>query len=75
MVSRTYEEVDEYLTLWYYLRTTNQFCYKLTLIEDIRNFWLYCFTNPLELGTRVLVQFEHMDDAKAKHISQVQGDL
>ena len=23
------------------------------IIEDIHNSWLYCFTNPLELGTRV----------------------
>ena len=25
----------------------------LLLIKDIHNSWLYCFTNPLELGTRV----------------------
>ena len=23
------------------------------LVKDIHNSWLYCFTNPLELGTRV----------------------
>ena len=22
-------------------------------LEDVHNSWLYCFTNPLELGTRV----------------------
>ena len=26
---------------------------KHLVIEDIHNSWLYCFTNPLELGTRV----------------------
>ena len=25
----------------------------LNLIKDIHNSWLYCFTNPLELGTCV----------------------
>ena len=25
----------------------------VNLIKDIHNSWLYCFTNPLELGTRV----------------------
>ena len=24
-----------------------------TIIQDIHNSWLYCFTNPLELGARV----------------------
>ena len=36
--------------------------------EDIHNSWLYCFTNPLELGIRVSVSHR----AKAKHVSQVQ---
>ena len=37
--------------------------------EDIHNSWLYCFTNPLEIGTRVLLShrqpyvWTHMDDA------------
>ena len=26
---------------------------ELVQIQDIHNSWLYCFTNPLELGTRV----------------------
>ena len=25
----------------------------IVLIKDIHNSWLYCFTNPLKLGTRV----------------------
>ena len=25
----------------------------LKFFEDIHNSWLYCFTNPLEIGTRV----------------------
>ena len=41
---------------------------KHLVIKDIHNSWLYCFTNPLELGTR------SADDAKAKHVSQVQED-
>ena len=28
---------------------------KHLVIEDVRNSWLYCFTDPLELGTRVSV--------------------
>ena len=53
---------------------------KIVYIKDIHNSWLYCFTNPLELGTRfrfriVSRMFEHTaDDAKAKHVSQVQED-
>ena len=58
------------------------------VIKDIHNSWLYCFTNPLELGTRVspshrqpnvLVgrrRFTVLNSyyAKAKHVSQVQED-
>ena len=33
--------------------------------EDIHNSWLYCFTNPLELGTR---HRQPYDDVKAKHV-------
>ena len=48
------------------------------VIEDIHNSWLYCFTNPLELGTRVscpkYVSTYTADDAEAKHVSQVQED-
>ena len=36
--------------------------------EDMHNSWLYCFTNPLELGTRVSLL------ALAKHVSKVQED-
>ena len=54
-------------------------------IEDIHKSWLYCFTNPLELGTYVSLwhrqpyvligRLTHMtDDAKVKHVSQVQED-
>ena len=46
-------------------------------IKDIHNSWLCCFTNPLELGTRVLLSHHQpnvADDAKAKHVSQVQED-
>ena len=51
----------------------------LKLIKDIHNSWLYCFTNPLELGTRVSLSQRQpnvysADDAKAKHMSQVQED-
>ena len=52
---------------------------KYNTLEDIHNFWLYCFTNPLELGTRVSLSHRQplshsADDAKAKHVSQVQED-
>ena len=40
---------------------------KIDLVEDIRNSWLYCFTNPLD--------YRHDDDAKAKQVSQIQEDL
>ena len=29
------------------------FCAVCYIVEDIQNSWLYCFTNPLELGIRV----------------------
>ena len=53
--------------------------YKNKVIKDIHNSWLYCFTNPLELGTRVSLSHRQpnvlvADDAKAKHVSQVQED-
>ena len=35
---------------------------------------LYCFTNPLELGT-CFADTHTADDAKVKHVSQVQEDL
>ena len=52
---------------------------KHLVIKDIHNSWLYCFTNPLELGTRVSLSHRQplthsADDAKAKHVSQVQED-
>ena len=47
---------------------------KIDLFEDIHNSWLYCFTNPLELGTRVEHTTQTADDAKVKHVSQVQED-
>ena len=31
---------------------------KHLVIEDIHNSWFYCFTNPLELGTRVSLSQE-----------------
>ena len=41
--------------------------------EDMHNPWLYCFTNPLEIGTRVLLS--HCQPyAKAKHVSQFLED-
>ena len=47
----------------------------------IHNSWLYCFTNPLGVGTRVrfrivsrMCQLEEEDDTKAKHVSQVHED-
>ena len=46
-------------------------------MKDIHNSWLYCFTNPPELGTRVSLSHRQpnvADDAKAKHVSQVQED-
>ena len=49
--------------------------YNRLLIEDTHNSWLYCFTNPLELGTRVSLSHCQLCDAKAKHLSQVQKDL
>ena len=46
---------------------------KINCNEDIHNSWLYCFTNILELGTCVsLSHRQSADDAKAKHMSQVQ---
>ena len=44
--------------------------------EDIHNSWLYCFTNPLEIGSRVssAVCTHTADDAKAKHVSQFLED-
>ena len=47
------------------------------MFEDIHNSWLYCFTNPLELGTRVSLSHSQRyvsDDTKAKHVSQVRED-
>ena len=35
------------------LFSTLEIKHSVYLIEDIHNSWLYCFTNPLELGTRV----------------------
>ena len=37
------------------VKNINTFTYLITEnnYEDIHNSWLYCFTNPLELGTRV----------------------
>ena len=46
----------------------------------IHNSWYYCFTNPLDIGTRVSLSHRqpydiHMaDDAKAKHVSQYLED-
>ena len=40
-----------------------------SFIEDIRNCWLHCFTNPLELGTRVSLSHRQPDV-----LSQVQED-
>ena len=39
------------------------------VIKDIHNSWLYCFTNPLELGTRQPNVLTHSVD-----VSQVQED-
>ena len=48
------------------------------IIEDIHNSWLYCFTNPFELETCFASASSAIihtaDDAKAKHVSQVQKD-
>ena len=33
------------------------------LIKDIHNSWLYCFTNPLELGTRVSLSHRQPNSA------------
>ena len=44
------------------------------LYEDMHNPWLYCFTNPLEIG-KLEDQLTHTaDDAKAKHVSQFLED-
>ena len=61
----------ERLDIEYAIFTNSEF------FEDIHNSWLYCFTNPLELGTRFAFasSLTHKaDDAKAKHVSQVQED-
>ena len=41
--------------------------------ENIHNSWLYCYTNPLELGTRVSLS-HRQPYGKAEHVSQVQED-
>ena len=33
--------------------------YNPDVIEDIHNFWLYSFTNPLDLGIRVSLSLSH----------------
>ena len=38
--------------------------------EDIHNSWLYCFTSPLEIGTRVSLSHHQ----PAKHVSQFLED-
>ena len=38
---------------WHDTRLIDDVMFKTILIKDIHNSWLYCFTNPLELGTRV----------------------
>ena len=59
---------------WYVTKCYDQFngldwslLVKHLELEDKHNSWLYCSTNPFELETRVTA-----DDAKAKHMSQVQ---
>ena len=54
---------------------------RVNLMISTESSWLYCFTNPLELGTcvslshrRLYVRVHMADDAKVKHLSQVQED-
>ena len=37
----------------FYNYTVQTFIQHNNVLKDVRNSWLYCFTNPLELGTRV----------------------
>ena len=62
---KTYETLSDML----YCIITPQFMLPL---NSSTTALLYCFTNPLELRTRVSYVTHTADDAKAKHVSQAQ---
>ena len=58
LISRArYKSVPRFDSCWRY----NFLSIHFLKIKDIHNSWLYCFTNPLELGTRVSLSHRQLN--------------